>query len=203
MDTYIKSSLKFNFNHFNKVIKELKNTYIMSNNRESLKKKIFYFITVLGLMFSSASYADFNPNSWNKLCNTNNEGKKVNCSIGVNSLMKKSDDGTQNVAATVQVQKGLNTKNENVTIINVAVPLNVNLTKSPQIFVDENFVFKIIYRHCNSSIGCKATYLLNEETINKFKDGKNLNLIFFGYGTNKPFRINFPLKNFKKAYKEL
>jgi invasion protein IalB len=174
----------------------------MSHNKESLKKILFYFLITVGLVFSSTSYAGLNPNSWTELCDTNNEGEKVNCSIGVNSLMTASD-GKQNVTASIQVLKGVNDKKKNVTIINVAVPLNVDLRKSPQIFVDENFVLKITYRTCNSSIGCKAIFLLNEELISKFKKGKNLNLIFFGYGIKNPYRINFPLKNFTKAYKEL
>ena len=68
----------------------------MSHNKESLKKILFYFLITVGLVFSSTSYAGLNPNSWTELCDTNNEGEKVNCSIGVNSLMTASD-GKQNV----------------------------------------------------------------------------------------------------------
>ena len=172
----------------------------MTINRESPKKILFYFLITVGLVFSSTSYANFNPNSWAKFCNPNNEVEELNCSIGVNSL-SPSDD--KQVVASVEVRKAENSKKQNITIVTVLVPLNVSLTQSTQIFVDAIFALKLIYRHCNSDMGCKATFLLNKELINKFKKGKNLNLIFFAYGVEKPYRINFPLKNFTKAYKEL
>ena len=169
----------------------------MTINRESLKKKFFYFIITAGLVFSSTSYADVNSTIWTKSCSKNN------CIVGINSLMPPDNDGKRGVVATIKIEKGVTEEAEKVTIIKVWVPLNVNLTKSAQIYIDEKFALELVYRHCNSAQGCKTTLLLNEELINKFKKGKNLNLIFYGYGTKEPYRINFPLKGFTKAYKEL
>ena len=169
----------------------------MTINRESLKKILFYFMITAGLVFSNTSYADVNSASWTKSCSKNN------CIVGINSLMPRDSDGKQGVAATIQIEKGVTEEGVKVTVIKTWVPLNVNLTKYAQIYIDEKFALKLIYRHCNSAQGCKATLLLNEELINKFKKGKNVNLIFYGYGTKDPYRINFPLKNFTKAYKEL
>jgi invasion protein IalB len=173
-------------------------------NKKQLRKIPFYFLIAVGFIFSNTSYADLNENSWTKNCRTNSEGQKVGCKIGINSLMSADSNGNQSVAAVIEVQKGITAKKkEKVVVFTAAVPLNVDLNKSPQIFVDENFIIKITYRYCNSEVGCMGSIFITEEIINKLKKGKNLNIIFFAHAVTKPYRIDFPLKNFTKAYKEL
>ena len=164
-----------------------------------------------------ASSADLETKKWNKKCNKENKG----CVIGI--LFNKDNTESDQIQTLATIYIGLGSTTEKkmdlvdgnektyklkevktvVPVLFANLPLNVDLKKQPLIQVDGKDVFNLTFSHCNTSEGCVTRTVINDQIINLFKSGKNLNLIMAGYQVDKNMRLQLPLKGFSKSYESL
>jgi len=189
----------------------MKNFY---KKTESLTKIIL--LTSL-LLFPVLSSADIIAEKWTEKCDKDQK----NCSINIKSEYNLKDSDKKQTLATITIRMQsttekkmnlldaeentykLSQENKFTPVIFVNLPLNVDLRKNPLIQVDNKNVLNVTYTHCNNQIGCSTVAELNNDIINLFKEGKEVNVIIAAVGNNKNMSIKFPLKGFTKSYKKL
>jgi invasion protein IalB len=189
----------------------MKNFY---KKTESLTKIIL--LTSL-LLFPVLSSADIIAEKWTEKCDKDQK----NCSINIKSEYNLKDSDKKQTLATITIRMQsttekkmnlldaeentykLSQENKFTPVMFVNLPLNVDLRKNPLIQVDNKNVLNVNYTHCNNQIGCATVAELNNDIINLFKEGKEVNVIIAAVGNNKNMSIKFPLKGFTKSYKKL
>ena len=189
----------------------MKNFY---KKTESLTKIIL--LTSL-LLFPVLSSADIIAEKWTEKCDKD----RKNCSINIKSEYNLKDSDKKQTLATITIRMQsttekkmslldaeentykLSQENKFTPVMFVNLPLNVDLRKNPLIQVDNKNVLNVNYTHCNNQIGCATVAELNNDIINLFKEGKEVNVIIAAVGNNKNMSIKFPLKGFTKSYKKL
>ena len=177
--------------------------------------KLFYFLLLI--IFCSNSFAEINSKTWSEQCNED----KSACIIAIKNEIKLKDNNKEQTLATAYIQIGstkerkmnlvdkedqtykLSEENKNIPLLFVNLPLNADLRKKPLIQIDEKDLGNLDFLHCNNSIGCKTSAVINDEVINLLKKGKNITIIMGVFGSNQNLKIDFPLKGFSKAYDDL
>jgi invasion protein IalB len=179
-----------------------------------LKQINFLFLFLF--LFSTNSYSEINSSSWSEQCNED----KSTCLIAIKSEIKLKNKKQQTLA-TAYIQMGstkekkmnlidkedqtykLSEEDKNIPLLFVNLPLNADLRKNPLVQVDGKNLGNLNYLHCNNSLGCKTSVVINNEVIDLLKKGKNMTIFIGIYGNNRNIKIEFPLKGFSKAYNKL
>ena len=179
-----------------------------------IKKINFLFLFLF--LFNANSYSEINTKTWSEQCNED----KSTCLIAIKNEVKLKDNKQQTLA-TAYIQIGstkerkmnlvdkedqtykLSEENKNIPLLFVNLPLNADLRKKPLIQVDGKNLGNLNYLHCNNSLGCKTSVLINNEVVDLLKKGKNITIIMGVFGSNQNVKIEFPLKGFSKAYDNL
>ena len=177
--------------------------------------KLFYFLLLI--IFCSNSFAEINSKTWSEQCNED----KSACIIAIKNEIKLKDKDEQQTLATAYIQIGstkerkmnlvdkedqtykLSEEDKNIPLLFVNLPLNADLRKKPLVQVDGKNLGNLNYLHCNNSLGCKTTVVINNEVIDLLKKGKNITIIMGVFGSNQNLKIEFPLKGFSNAYNKL
>ena len=97
----------------------------------------------------------------------------------------------------------LNENEINLPIFFINLPLNTDLRKKPLMQVDGKNIFNLDYLSCNATEGCKALTVMNEQSVELFKKGKELTVIFGVPGQSNNVKVDFTLKGFSNAYENL
>jgi len=179
-------------------------------------KKINLTLVMLFLFGSNSSYSEINSKSWSEQCNED----KSACLIAIKNQIKLKDKKQQTLA-TAYIQIGsakekkmnlvdkedqtykLSEEEKSVPLLFVNLPLNVDLRKKPLIQVDEKNLGNLNYLHCNNTLGCKTSVVINNEVIDLLKKGKNMTIIMGIFGSNQNLKIEFPLNGFSKAFSKI
>jgi len=179
-----------------------------------LKKLNFLFLFLF--LFNTHSFSEINSKSWSEQCNED----KSTCLIAIKNEIKLKDKKQQTLA-TAYIQIGstkerkmnlvdkedqtykLSEEDKNIPLLFVNLPLNADLRKKPLVQVDGKNLGNLNYLHCNNSLGCKTSVVINNEVIDLLKKGKNMTIFIGIFGNNKNLKIEFPLKGFSKAYNKL
>ena len=180
-------------------------------------KKINLTLLMLFLFGSTSSYSEINSKSWSEQCNED----KSACIIAIKNEIKLKDKDEQQTLATAYIQIGstkekkmnlvdkedqtykLSEEEKNVPLLFVNLPLNVDLRKKPLIQVDEKNLGNLNYLHCNNTLGCKTSVVINNEVIDLLKKGKNMTIIMGIFGSSQNLKIEFPLNGFSKAFSKI
>jgi invasion protein IalB len=178
--------------------------------------KKFYFLFIFIFLFNTNSFSEINSSSWSEQCNED----KSTCLIAIKNEITLKDK-KQKTLATAYIQIGstkerkmnlidkedqtykLSEENKNIPLLFINLPLNADLRKRPLVQVDGKNLGNLNYLHCNNSLGCKTSIVINNEVIDLLKKGKNMSVFIGIYGNNKNLKIEFPLKGFSKAYNKL
>lgn len=182
-------------------------------------KLFFLTFILLNLLTFTTTFAEINAKKWDVQCE--DKKKKINCVIGITKEIQLKNSSTKQVIATAYIRPASSienqlqlvnedektyksvkvTKNHSLFIVNL--PLNVDLRNKnkPIISIDNKFIAKTDFYHCNGEIGCKTMLLLTDEMLDFYKKGKVLSIYFQVYGNKEKSMIGFPLKGFTKAYK--
>tara|TARA_B100001063_G_scaffold237991_1_gene259638 strand:- start:558 stop:1115 length:558 start_codon:yes stop_codon:yes gene_type:complete len=179
-----------------------------------LKQINFLFLFLF--LLSTNSYSEINSSSWSEQCNED----KSTCLIAIKNEIKLKNK-KQQILATAYIQIGstkekkmnlidkedqtykLSEEDRNIPLLFVNLPLNADLRKKPLVQVDGKNLANLNYLHCNNSLGCKTSVVINNEVIDLLKKGKNMTIFIGIYGNNKNLKIEFPLKGFSQAYNKL
>jgi invasion protein IalB len=179
-------------------------------------KKINLTLLLLFLFGTTSSYSEINSKSWSEQCNED----KSACLIAIKNQIKLKDKKQQTLA-TAYIQIGsakekkmnlvdkedqtykLSEEEKSVPLLFVNLPLNVDLRKKPLIQVDEKNLGNLNYLHCNNSLGCKTSVVINDEVINLLKKGKSMTIFIGIFGSNQNLKIEFPLNGFSKAFSKI
>jgi len=97
----------------------------------------------------------------------------------------------------------LSEEDKKVPLLFVNLPLNADLRKKPLVQVDGKNLGNLNYLHCNNSLGCKTSVVINNQVIDLLKNGKNMTIFMSIFGSNNNLKIEFPLKGLLKAYDKL
>lgn len=180
-----------------------------------LKKINFLFLFLF--LFNTNSFSEINSTSWSEQCNED----KSTCLIAIKNEIKLKDKEEQQTLATAYIQIGstkerkmnlvdkedqtykLSEEDKNIPLLFVNLPLNADLRKKPLVQVDGKNLGNLNYLHCNNSLGCKTSVVINNEVIDLLKKGKNMTIFIGIFGSNQNLKIEFPLKGFAKAYNKL
>jgi invasion protein IalB len=180
-------------------------------------KKINLTLLLLFLFGTTSSYSEINSKSWSEQCNED----KSTCLIAIKNEIKLKDKDEQQTLATAYIQIGstkerkmnlvdkedqtykLSEEDKNIPLLFVNLPLNADLRKKPLVQVDGKNLGNLNYLHCNNSLGCKTSVVINNEVIDLLKKGKNMTIFIGIFGSNQNLKIEFPLKGFSKAYNKL
>ena len=157
-------------------------------------------------MMSSTAFAKINAKSWSKNCVTGAD-KKESCSIAIiNELedknKKKSTLASAFVLKAEEANKKKGTKKQ-VTALVINLPLNVDLTVKPQVQIDGKKLLDLSFTNCNQNDGCKTLSLISDANIEQIKKSKTLSVITRASGSASNIKIDFPLKDFGKEFKNL
>lgn len=181
-----------------------------------ISKKILYIGFAL-LYLTSPSFSERNSKEWNIECAEN----KNLCLIGINYEVNNKETNKNRTLAKAYFIMGLSKQkkmdlinsddqtyklseeSKNVPVLFVELPLNTDLRAKPQIQIDNKAIGNLTYTHCNPKEGCKTNVAVNDEVINLFKKGKTMTVVMRIYGKKDNVKVEFPLKNFSKSYKEL
>lgn len=179
-------------------------------------KKIIQVILFL-FLFSSNSYSEVNSKSWSEQCNDD----KSACLIAIKNKIKLKDKDEHQTLATAYIQirstkeKKMNLVDEedqtyklseemrSVPLLFINLPLNVDLRKKPLIQIDKKNLGNLNYLHCNNTLGCKTSVVMNDKVIDLLKKGKNMTIIMGIFGSNQNLKIKFPLNGFSKAFDKI
>jgi invasion protein IalB len=179
-----------------------------------IKKLNFLFLFLF--LFNTHSFSEINSKSWSEQCNED----KSTCLIAIKNEIQLKDKKQQTLA-TAYIQIGstkerkmnlvdkedqtykLSEEDKNIPLLFVNLPLNADLRKKPLVQVDGKNLGNLNYLHCNNSLGCKTSVVINNEVIDLLKKGKNMTIFIGIFGSNQNLKIEFPLKGFSKAYNKL
>ena len=178
--------------------------------------KKYNFLVLFFFLFNTYSFSEINSKSWSEQCN---EDKSI-CWIAIKNEIKLKDKKLQTLA-TAYIQIGstkerkmnlvdkedqtykLSEEDKKVPLLFINLPLNTDLRKKPLVKVDGKNLGNLNYLHCNNSIGCKTTALINNEVIDLLKKGKSMTIFLGIFGSNQNLTIEFPLKGFSKAFNKI
>ena len=178
------------------------------------KKLSFLFLFLF--LFNTDSFSEINSESWSKQCNED----KSSCLIAIKYKVKLKDKKDQTLAtayikiASTKERKmnlidkedqtyKLSEEDKSIPLLVVNLPLNTDLRKKPLLQIDGKKLGNLNYLHCNNSLGCKTSAVINNDVIDLLKKGKNLTVFIGVFGSNQNLKIEFPLKGFSKAYSKL
>ena len=182
------------------------------------KNNFYLFLLLLFLSLTFSLQAEIGTKSWTKICNEKN---KTNCLIGIKKNVEIKGNDKAQTLSTAYVQLGkskerkmdlvdktnqtykLNENEINLPIFFINLPLNTDLRKKPLMQVDGKNIFNLDYLSCNATEGCKALTVMNEQSVELFKKGKELTVIFGVPGQSNNVKVDFTLKGFSNAYENL
>ena len=158
-------------------------------------------------MMTSTAFAKINAKSWSKNCVTGAD-KKESCSIAIiheveDKNKKKSTLATAFVVKTQATSKDKKDTKTPVTALVINLPLNVDLTVKPQVQIDGKKLLDLSFTNCNQNDGCKTLSLISDANIEQIKKSKTLSVITRASGSASNIKIDFPLKDFGKEFKNL
>jgi len=183
-----------------------------------VKNNFYLFLLLLFLSLTFSLQAEIGTKSWTKICNEKN---KTNCLIGIKKNVEIKGNDKAQTLSTAYVQLGkskerkmdlvdktnqtykLNENEINLPIFFINLPLNTDLRKKPLMQVDGKNIFNLDYLSCNAKEGCKALTVMNEQSVELFKKGKELTVIFGIPGQSSNVKVDFTLKGFSSAYEDL
>ena len=179
-------------------------------------KILFFILLISNSLILNTAYAEINSEKWSLSCADidNKEG----CIIGIHIELEN-----KKILSTAYIQLGSTTENKmvlvnedeqtykldktktNIPVLFVNLPLNVDLRRKPLVVVDDakEKIGDLSYMHCNNNLGCKAMIVFNEKSIELLQKGKVLKVYSSIFGNKKPLLLDFSLKGFSKAYKNL
>ncbi len=140
---------------------------------------------------------------WKKECDKKNPDR---CQIGQQVFLQKDVDGKKQTVGrilAVTVQKATNPKTkEKFSVLNMQLPLGVDLRPGIVIKVDDGKEMKVIYSKCTNA-GCDAALVMDDNLVSAMKAGAILFVGFRAWGNEQTQVIKASLSGFTAALNSL
>ncbi|MAV82312.1 MAG: hypothetical protein CMI90_02460 [Pelagibacteraceae bacterium] len=152
---------------------------------------ITFLIIIFSTLYVNAEEVTNTFGDWQYYCSDNLE--RPNCEIRQFAI----DNSTNEIVSLIS----LNFNPENNTQLLVGLPHLINLKIPAIVNVDEKGKSEVAYTYCNEN-ACFIAEVLTEEYLNLLKAG-NIFSIESKLINNEKFKVNFSLKGFTEAIKNL